>query len=51
MWLAGQGGYGIKTSPAMAWAAASIVLGQAVAGGAGGARRLAAEALAPDRFR
>jgi D-arginine dehydrogenase len=29
VWLAGQGGYGIKTSPAMAWAAASVVLGSA----------------------
>lgn len=27
VWLAGQGGYGIKTSPAMAWAATSVVTG------------------------
>jgi D-arginine dehydrogenase len=28
VWLAGQGGYGIETSPAMAWAAAAAVLGE-----------------------
>jgi D-arginine dehydrogenase len=28
VWVAGQGGYGIKTSPAMAWATASVVLGE-----------------------
>ena len=26
MWVVGQGGYGIKTSPAMAWAAAAATL-------------------------
>jgi D-arginine dehydrogenase len=50
VWLAGQGGYGIKTSPAMAWATASVVLGEpwpealTVAG-------IAAAALDPARFR
>ena len=29
VWLVGQGGYGIKTSPAMAWATASVVLDEA----------------------
>jgi D-arginine dehydrogenase len=28
VWVVGQGGYGIKTSPAMAWAAAAATLGE-----------------------
>jgi D-arginine dehydrogenase len=28
VWVVGQGGYGIKTSPAMAWAAAAAALGE-----------------------
>jgi D-arginine dehydrogenase len=50
VWLVGQGGYGIKTSPAMAWATASVVLGEpwpAALGAAG----VAAATLDPARFR
>jgi len=48
-WLAGQGGYGIKTSPALGQTAASLITGKGwpelLAG-----RGLAAEELSPARF-
>ena len=49
-WLAGQGGYGFQTAPAMGRTAASLVAGRDVADDL---RRLGvtAAALAPDRFR
>ena len=50
VWLAGQGGYGIKTSPAMAWAAASVVLGEPWPEALSAAGAVAA-ALDPARFR
>jgi D-arginine dehydrogenase len=50
VWLAGQGGYGIKTSPAMAWAAASVVLDEPWPSVLSD-RGVSAGDLAPDRFR
>ena len=49
LWLAGQGGYGLQTAPAMAQLAASIVLGTAPPEALGIAR-IDATALSPDRF-
>ena len=48
VWLAGQGGYGIKTAPALALLAAAAALG--VSPPAGGALAALAPALAPERF-
>jgi D-arginine dehydrogenase len=44
VWVVGQGGYGIKTSPAMAWAAAAAALGDPWPA------QLAAAALTPATF-
>lgn len=44
VWVVGQGGYGIKTSPAMAWAAAAAALGDPWPD------QLAATGLTPDTF-
>jgi D-arginine dehydrogenase len=50
VWLAGQGGYGIKTSPAMAWAAAAAVLDEPLPAPLAAAGLTAAD-LDPARFR
>ncbi|MBK8741025.1 MAG: FAD-binding oxidoreductase [Betaproteobacteria bacterium] len=47
-WLAGQGGYGIQTAPAMARAAAALVRGEAIPADIA-AEGVRAEALAPGR--
>ena len=47
-WLAGQGGYGIQTAPALARAAAALVLGQEIPSDIA-AEGVSAEALARDR--
>jgi D-arginine dehydrogenase len=49
LWLAGQGGYGLQTAPAMAQLAASIVLGTAPPEALGIAR-VDASALSPGRL-
>ena len=46
-WLAGQGGYGMQTAPAMAWLAAAVILGD---GPPPGLTEVAAR-LDPGRFR
>jgi D-arginine dehydrogenase len=48
-WLAGQGGYGIQTAPALARLAARVLRGD-VSSGADGPD-VGAEALSPARFR
>ncbi len=50
VWLAGQGGYGIMTSPAMATAVTSLII-DGVLPAAITERGVAATALRPDRFR
>jgi D-arginine dehydrogenase len=50
LWLAGQGGYGIQTAPAMAEAAAALVVDGALPGSLG-ERGLTEAALGPARFR
>jgi D-arginine dehydrogenase len=47
-WLAGQGGYGIQTAPAMARAAAALITGQALPADIQ-AQGVSAEALSPTR--
>lgn len=49
LWLAGQGGYGLQTAPAMAQLAASIVLGTALPPTLS-TSQVNPAALAPDRF-
>ncbi|WP_127522133.1 FAD-dependent oxidoreductase [Mesorhizobium sp. Z1-4] len=48
-WLAGQGGYGVQTAPAMAWLTAAIVTRQPPPAALSDAR-IAAEALSPSRI-
>jgi D-arginine dehydrogenase len=48
-WLAGQGGYGIQMAPALARAAAAILLGQALPADIA-AQGVTAQALSPDRL-
>ncbi|MBO6901265.1 MAG: FAD-binding oxidoreductase [Rhizobiaceae bacterium] len=48
-WLAGQGGYGVQTAPAMAWLAAAIVAHQPPPAALNDFR-IAAEALSPARI-
>ncbi len=48
-WLAGQGGYGIQTSPAMAEVAAALILGNALPQSVT-SRGVVAEMLSPARF-
>ena len=49
-WLAGQGGYGFQTAPALGWAAAGLLLNGAVPSALED-MGIAAAALAPERFR
>jgi D-arginine dehydrogenase len=49
LWIAGQGGYGLQTAPAMAQLAASIVRGAALPSALGDSGVVAA-GLAPARF-
>ncbi|MEI8266835.1 MAG: FAD-binding oxidoreductase [Betaproteobacteria bacterium] len=49
-WLAGQGGYGIQMSPALARAAAAMLLGQALPADIA-AQGVTPQALSPDRLR
>lgn len=49
-WCAGQGGYGIQTSPALARTAAALALGQRIPADVA-AEGLAADDLSPRRFR
>ncbi len=49
-WLAGQGGYGIQTSPALARVAAALVSGRALPGDLTSAG-ITAEPMSPSRFR
>jgi D-arginine dehydrogenase len=48
-WLAGQGGYGIQTAPALSRAAAALVLGSALPDDLT-AQGLEAAAMSPQRF-
>jgi len=48
-WLAGQGGYGIQTAPALARLAAALVLGEPVPGDVA-AQGVSADELAPERL-
>lgn len=47
-WFAGQGGFGIQTSPAAAWLAASLITGGAPAPAIA---HIATDAYSPERFR
>jgi D-arginine dehydrogenase len=49
-WLAGQGGYGFQTAPALGRSAANLVLGRPLPTDVQD-RGVTAAALAPDRFR
>ena len=49
-WLAGQGGYGIQMAPALARAAAAMLLGQALPADVA-AQGVTPQALSPDRLR
>jgi D-arginine dehydrogenase len=49
-WLAGQGGYGFQTAPALSRSAANLVLGRPLPADVQD-RGITAAALAPDRFR
>ena len=49
-WLAGQGGYGIQTAPAIAACAAALIMGEAFPHGVA-ERGVTTVDLAPDRFR
>jgi D-arginine dehydrogenase len=49
-WLAGQGGYGIQMAPALARAAAAMLLGQALPADIA-AQGVTPQALSPDRLR
>jgi D-arginine dehydrogenase len=48
-WLAGQGGYGLQTAPALSRAAAALVLGSALPSDLA-AQGLEAAAMSPQRF-
>ena len=48
-WLAGQGGYGFQTGPALARATAALVAGRDLPGDLAG-RGITAAALSPDRL-
>lgn len=48
-WLAGQGGYGIMTAPAMARLACSLAVGEGVPDDLA-ARGVTSSAVSPDRF-